>query len=238
MKEKVTVNLNSASLYEEPDTFLYGFIRRLKYSNILRIIKLYKKEKSKFSLLEIGTGSGFLMKFIEKKYPQATLKGIEYDPRLVALTKSKVLKAEIVQGNAEDFDLLEKEFDLIVSLQVIEHLYRPEKLLISVKKHLNKDGVFIFTTPNTHSIGARIMKNSWHGYRDDHVSLKSYQEWKKFLEDNGFEAIYCGSTFFTGIPFFNKLPLGIINWTLLFLFGSLKWSIGESFVGAFKLKSS
>jgi len=82
------------------------------------------------------------------------------------------------------------------------------------------------------------MKNKWHGYKSDHVSLKSYTEWKTFIEKNGFTSIYCGSTFFTGIPIFNKLPLGLINWGLLFFIGSIKWKHGESFIGIFRLDNN
>jgi hypothetical protein len=64
--------------------------------------------------------------------------------------------------------------------------------------------------------------------------LKSRKEWDKLLLEKGFKKIYSGSTFFSGIPILNKLPLGIINWSLLFFIGSLPWSNGESYIGVFK----
>jgi SAM-dependent methyltransferase len=231
--EKVTVDLHSPSFYMEPDNKLYYFKRKLTTKTILTKIRKAVKGKNRFSLLEIGTGSGFFLSFLEKEFPNATLVGIEYDYRLIELSHNKIKKAAIVQGNAEGFDLKEKNFDIIVSFQVIEHLYNPELMLNSIRNHLSDNGIFIFTTPNTASIGAKIMKKKWHAFRDDHVSLKSYVEWKSFLEKNGFVAEYCGSTFFSGIPILNRLPLGIINWSLLYLIGSLKWAKGESFIGIF-----
>lgn len=233
MKE-VTVDLNNPSLYAEPDSKFYRLKRKLTFSNIFKKIRENFNKNQSFSLLEIGTGSGFFIAFLESEFTNAKLTGIEYDPRLVALTQKKVNKATILQGNAENFDLNNERFDIIVSLQVIEHLYHPELMMASVKKHLNEDGIFIFTTPNLGCFSSRIMQEKWHGYREDHVSLKTNDEWVALARENGFDEIYSGSTFFTGIPILNRLPLGIINWALLLVIGSMRWKQGESFIGVFK----
>jgi SAM-dependent methyltransferase len=232
---QTTVDLNRPSYYAEPAGPFYSFIRQIKYKHIFKLIRKNKTSKDDFKLLEVGTGSGFLLSFLEVKYPKAILNGLEYDDRLVELTKSKLKQANVKQGNAEDF-IFENKFDIIVSLQVIEHLYNPNKMINSVKNNLNKNGVFIFTTPNLGCLSKRIMKSKWHGFRDDHVSLKSVNEWDLLLEENGFEKVYSGSTFFTGIPLLNRLPFGIFNWVLLFLFGSFSWKIGESYIGVFRVK--
>jgi len=236
--KKFSVDLNCPSFYVEPDSKSYRFKRKLTLKPILDIIRKSVGIRKEFSLLEIGTGSGYLLTFLESEYPHAKLAGLEYDERLVSVARSKVNKATIVQGNAEDFDFKNEMFDVIVSLQVIEHLYRPDLMLASVRKHLASGGVFIFTSPNLSSCGARFMKQKWHGYRDDHVFMMEFSDWSPFICKNGFTPIYCGSTFFSGIPFMNKLPMGILNWGLLYLFGSMKWKYGESFVGIFKLSDN
>ena len=236
--ENVTVDINNPTPYMEKDSIFYRFKRKLTLGPVLRRIRKIIPKNKIFSLLEIGTGSGFLISFLESEFPKASFTGLEYDSRLVELSKSKVKNANIIQGNAENFVFKDSKFDVIVSLQVIEHLYKPELMLNAVKKHLNQNGIFILTTPNLESLSARFMKNNWHGYRSDHVSLKSYTDWKAQIEKNGFTSLYCGSTFFTGIPIFNKLPFGLINWALLFSFGSLRWKHGESFIGVFKLDNN
>lgn len=185
-------------------------------------------------MLEVGTGSGFLVSFLESEFPEAKLTGIEYDPRLVEIARDKVTNATIRQGNAETFDFQGEAFDVIISLQVIEHLYRPDMMLAAVRKHLKPDGVFIFTTPNLAGLGARLTKEKWHGFCEDHVSLKSFDEWKSVAERSGFSSVYCGSTFFSGIPWMNRLPLAVFNWGLLLTVGTMKWKHGESFIGVFR----
>jgi SAM-dependent methyltransferase len=230
----VTVDLNSPSLYVEPDSALYRFKRKLTFRDILKRLRRATANRSRFDMLEVGTGAGFFASFVEQEFPQATITGVEYDPRLVELARTKVQRAEIVQGNAEELNLPDDSYDVVVSLQVIEHLYRPEMMLKRVHRLLRRDGVFIFTTPNVAGIGARTMGPKWHGYCDDHVSLKSVAEWRALAEQHGFSALYCGSTFFSGIPWLNRLPLAVVNWSLLLTLGSLPWKHGESFVGVFR----
>jgi len=187
-------------------------------------------------VLELGTGSGYFLLNCKKKFPYSDLYGVEYDPRLLAITKRKVPDCNLIEANVEEFNFT-RTFDVIVSFQVIEHLYHPELMLKQVKKHLNKDGVFIVSSPNLDGLGAKIMKSKWGGYRHDHVSLKGADDWKSLIESHGFESQYSGTTFFSGIPIFRKLPFGLINWSLLLIFGALRWSKGEAYIGAFILKS-
>ncbi len=234
MTEPVTVNLNIPSYYEEPDNGLYRFKRRLTFRKIISIIRKSVKNRETFSLLEIGCGSGYFLSFLEEMFPGASLTGIEYDPRLIPVIRGRIKSATVINDNAEDFDPGNRMFDVIVSLQVIEHLHKPESMLLRVHQHLLPGGIFILTTPNLTGFGAGTMKAKWGGFRDDHVSLHGFSEWISILEKNGFTPVYCGSTFFSGIPLFNRLPLGMINWMLLFFFGSWKWEHGESFLGVFR----
>jgi hypothetical protein len=69
------------------------------------------------------------------------------------------------------------------------------------------------------------------------VSLKGVSSWMGLIKGQGFTPLYCGSTFFTGIPILNRFPLGILNWSLLVGFGAARWRLGEAFVGIFRAHS-
>lgn len=234
MNEKVSVNTEIPSPYIENRGGLYRLKRKLTYSFAFRLLNRYLSQKQDLEILEIGTGSGFFLDFALERFPNSRFSGVEYDERLLAETASRAPHANLIQGNAESFDLGKGCYDLVVSFQVIEHLYNPGAMLDNVRMHLKPGGIFLVTTPNLSGLGARWMKKAWHGYRDDHVSLKGKDEWDQLIASHGFTPLYSGSTFFSGVPVLNKLPLGIINWLLLVLFGSLRWSSGESYVGVFK----
>lgn len=232
--DRVTVNLQSPSPYAEPSSRIYRFKRRLTLRHILKRIRAVVGRRSTFSLLEVGTGSGFLLSFLEGEYPAATLKGVEYDPRLVEIAQTRTRRSSIAPGNAESLDLKGELFDVIVSLQVVEHLYEPSKLFEAVARHLRPSGAFIMTTPNPEGLGAMIMGSKWHALTADHVSLKRPEDWENIARHFGLTPTYCGTTFFSGLPWMNRLPLSLLNWALLLAFGSLPWRKGESFVGVFQ----
>jgi len=234
MNQKVSVNTEIPSPYIEKKGGLYRMKRKLTYAFAFRLLSKHLNKLQELQVLEIGTGSGFFLDFAHEYFPNARFSGVEYDQRLMTETASRAPHANLIQGNAENFDLGQGKFDLVVSFQVIEHLYSPVSMLENVHAHLKPGGIFLVTTPNLSGLGARWMKEKWHGYRDDHVSLKGKDEWDRLIMASGFSPLYSGSTFFSGVPALNTLPLGVVNWLLLVAFGSLRWSLGESYVGVFK----
>ena len=234
MSDKVSVNTSIPSPYIENRGGMYRLKRKLTYAFAFRLLNRFLSKRKDLEVLEIGTGSGFFLDFARERFPTARFSGVEYDERLLAETATRATHAHLIQGNAENFYLGKGRFDLVVSFQVIEHLYNPGAMLDNVRAHLKPGGLFLVTTPNLSGLGARWMKEKWHGYRDDHVSMKGRDEWDRLIASYGFSPLYSGSTFFSGVPVLNKLPLGIVNWLLLTVFGSLPWSAGESYVGVFK----
>ena len=234
MNEKVSVKTDIPSPYIEKRGGLYRFKRKLTYAFAFRLLNRFLNRQGNLEILEIGTGSGFFLDFAQEYFPNSRFTGLEYDGRLLQETQQRAPKARLHQGNAESFALGLNQYDLIVSFQVIEHLYNPGAMLANVKSHLKPGGIFLVTTPNLSGVGARLLKERWHGYRDDHVCLKHKHEWDSLIKSYGFSSLYSGSTFFSGVPMLNRFPLGVINWLLLLTFGSLRWSSGESYVGVFK----
>lgn len=232
---KVSVNLDQPTPYLESDSSFHRLKRKFTYRFALRAIQKQFSKSSTISLLELGTGSGFFLLAAHESFPKAHLSGIEFDDRLLEATQKRAPFANTWQGNVEIFDIPGEKFDVITSFQVIEHLYKPESMVKKVAHHLKPGGLFIFTTPNLGGVGAKLMRSSWHGYRDDHVSMKSAYQWVDLLKRCGFVPVSVGSTFFSGIPWLNRFPLGVFNWTLLLFFGYAPWMRGESFVGIFTL---
>lgn len=233
MSSNVSVNCDIPSPYVECRGSLYRLKRRLTYSFAFRLLNKFLKRRRILKVLEIGTGSGFFLEFAHDFFRNSHFSGVEYDQRLLLETSHRAPFANLVLGNAEDFSL-GIDFDLVVSFQVIEHLYNPSAMIANVKRHMKPGAILLISSPNLSGVGARIMKDKWHGYRDDHVSLKSKDSWDQLISSHGFTSLYSGSTFFSGIPILNRLPLGLINWLLLLTFGSLPWSFGESYVGVFQ----
>jgi SAM-dependent methyltransferase len=62
-----------------------------------------------------------------------------------------------LQASAEDFNF-DRKFDVIVALDLIEHLSNPGLFLQCCKRHLKPEGTIIITTPNAFNLFSLIEK--------------------------------------------------------------------------------
>jgi len=52
------------------------------------------------------------------------------------------------------------------------------------------------------------------------------------LNGSGFDIVQHGTTGLSGIPLLDRMPLGLIQWIPVFLFGYFSWRRGEAFICA------
>lgn len=83
----------------------------------------------------------------------------------VKLRRSNIRK--LILGDIKDIDLEDAPYDVVASVEVIEHDPEPEKHLSQLARFLKPDGILILTTPNGH-----VVKNS----HPDHVKEYTKQE--------------------------------------------------------------
>ncbi len=120
---------------------------RIRYDNLKDIILHYKGNGNK-NLLEIGFGYGY---FIEKLSNNFKCFGIDYSPKIVEFAKNRFesKKINISQQNIENTNFEDNYFDVIIAVEVIEHL--PDSVLNNgikeVKRILKPGGVFIGSVP-------------------------------------------------------------------------------------------
>jgi len=146
------------------------------------IFKKYAKGK----ILDIGCGIGkhlSSIKNFEEKY------GV--DPSELAIKKSRESfpDCKFIVGSSYNLPFKENFFDLVYSIDVIEHLKFPEKMLAEVKRVLKPNGILIIQTPNypikrLYDLINWLNPKSWRkSWKDDptHISKYSYFKLKKTL---------------------------------------------------------
>lgn len=125
-----------------------------------------------------------------------------------AVKHAKKLNPEIlfIEHDAQKAFQNGKKYNLVLALDVIEHLENPQKAINNMYNLVKVNGLVICSTPNDYT-RARNMPT--------HINVKKPQEWRKLFHDAGFKKIeICQMTFF---PFFYRfhwrlnfaLPIGV-----------------------------
>jgi 2-polyprenyl-3-methyl-5-hydroxy-6-metoxy-1,4-benzoquinol methylase len=103
------------------------------------------------SLLDIASGSGaWLNRFI--KINDADKLALDLDIKQFSLPSVNAQAFNFDNYNNEIFG----QFELITCIELIEHLENPGKIIQLIKNNLSLNGVCLVSTPNIHSLHARL----------------------------------------------------------------------------------
>ena len=211
----------------------HEFFLRLAYDVWRRQIRHFGhwSPQGSIHVLECGSGPGFLLKSIERWFSRANLFGLDIDTQLIDEARTQTARTHFVQTSAVEMPFSNATFDLVIALHLVEHLPQPARFCAEARRVLRGQGLLVIATPNPMGVGARVMGKRWSGWRDDsHISLNPPAYWRELIRGNGFVILRDGSTGLSGIPVFRKLPMALLNWGPLFLFGFFPWMSGEAYV--------
>jgi 2-polyprenyl-3-methyl-5-hydroxy-6-metoxy-1,4-benzoquinol methylase len=145
-------------------------------------------------VLDIGCGNGNLCAAFQRQGCQAV--GIDLSESGIALARQHFpdCRFELLGVGEMTLDRLgESPFDIVVSTEVIEHLYAPRVLPRAAFAALKPGGLFVVTTPY-HGFAKNLalsLSNHWNVHADPlwdggHIKLFSRQTLFRILEDAGF----------------------------------------------------
>jgi ubiquinone/menaquinone biosynthesis C-methylase UbiE len=100
------------------------------------------------SILDIGCGTGVLLRRLANAYPLATLVGVDAAAGMIREARDADLgghSLRFVGARAEDLPLPDGSFDLVVSTMSFHHWQDQQRGLNEVRRVLVPDGVFILT---------------------------------------------------------------------------------------------
>lgn len=161
-------------------------------------------------LLDVGGGNGL----VSEAASQLGFDVLMCDISPQAVERAKTKGIECHHGEVIDafFDKRLGEYDAIVALEVIEHVYDPKAFLRRVFDLLKPGGVFVYTTGNFQE--TRFLGKRW-GYLDipeSHIYFFTPDTIRMYLKDAGF------SSFLNPYRYFTKVNVGVgflLNLSLL-----------------------
>lgn len=117
---------------------------KTRANNVLKYVKKYNANAK--SVLELGLGSGNVLKCFPKKYE---LYGLDTNKNYIKLAHKKMPKGNFFVSSMHNFSI-NKKFDIIFSIfdsiNFLENFSQWKSTFKNVNKHLDNQGVFIFDT--------------------------------------------------------------------------------------------
>ena len=148
------------------------------------MVKLVRSFRTSGRLLEIGCGDGILSALLSNVFDITAVDissaAIEKASKLVHPDRLRVM--DIEKGD------LGREYDIVLALNVLEHLRHPGPAILKIRESLQKGGLFIFSVPNNYYLGkvATLIM----GLVDrTHISALTRDEWTALLKMSDFKTV-------------------------------------------------
>lgn len=151
-----------------------------RYEEVLDTFEKYRKHNR---ILDIGCGIGYFLEVAKERGWEVY--GTEFTDQAVAICNDKGINIQQGVLNVDKYD--EGFFDVITSIEVIEHINNPIEEVENISKILRKGGVFYFTTPNFNSLLRYKLKSEYNVIcYPEHLSYYTPKTINRLLKNQGF----------------------------------------------------
>ena len=120
-------------------------------------------------ILDIGCGRGTLAHYLD---PEVCLYGIDISEKAVSDARKVYKQADVVDLNTEKLPYEDNFFDLVITLDVIEHVFDPLFFLKEIYRVTKSGGELILSTPNI--LNENLLKSLVHTRRFPKTSGDSF----------------------------------------------------------------
>ena len=159
-----------------------------RYHEILDFLEPYRKTNQ---IIDVGCGIGHFLEVAKERGWE--VHGTEYTDDAISICKAKGIK--MTQGPLQIDNYSKGQFDVIISIEVIEHINNPNDELKRFNAILRKGGAVYITTPNFNSMSRYYLRNNWSVIEyPEHLSYYTAGTLKQLISHHGFQAKWIKTT--------------------------------------------
>lgn len=158
MKNKIIIppkriylkHLSKYTQYSNSKNWLkwYSGVAPLKGIRVAKTLLKYKKNTAK--VLDLGCGTGLTLAIVSQYFPNSV--GCEIGDMEIKATKEILkqvkIKIPVVKYDGKKLPFKDNSFDIVTSIEVIEHVEKPNIMLKEINRVLRKRGILHITTAN------------------------------------------------------------------------------------------
>jgi SAM-dependent methyltransferase len=136
-------------------------------------------------LLEVGAGSGgFVRVALARGWKVDATEVSESGLQALRATGATVFAGDLASGNYAD-----AQFDLVVSVEVIEHLPAPLDHVREMWRVTRPGGLLVLTTPNFNGLSRRYLGIRWRVIDPEHLGYFTPSTLLRLLRDVGYTSV-------------------------------------------------
>lgn len=141
-------------------------------------------------VLDVGCGTGALLKATAMAVPEAELVGVEPSPEMLRIAREKLgASVDLRQSRAENLPFPNEAFDIIVSTNVLHFLRRPLEVLHEMSRVLRPGGRVVITDWCDDYVMCKIFDLLLRLFNRAHFRTYGQRECHELLEHADFASI-------------------------------------------------
>ncbi|WP_423062440.1 malonyl-ACP O-methyltransferase BioC [Candidiatus Paracoxiella cheracis] len=147
-------------------------------SLLLEKLKLHYPQSK--AILDLGVGTGYLSRSIEKSYPDCELMALDIVESMLLTSKMYLQCKKLICADAESMPVRNKSIDIVISNMVVHWCNSLRVVIQEQYRILKSNGVFIFSILGSQSMLA--LKDAWSKI-DNHTHINDFPtlEYAKML---------------------------------------------------------
>jgi 2-polyprenyl-3-methyl-5-hydroxy-6-metoxy-1,4-benzoquinol methylase len=146
----------------------------------------FEKYRKNNRMLDVGCGEGWILETAKARGWEVY--GTEFSSKAIDICRKKGIMMYAGVLNPEKIE--EREFDVIISTQAIEHINNPREEVFNVHQLLRTGGLFYITTPNFNSYLRLFLRDKYSIIEyPEHLSYYTRKTLNKLLQQSGFRKV-------------------------------------------------
>ena len=144
--------------YRQIDKFNFKEFNAYMYSRYIKavdmVVQYIKKNCSakssiNINILDLGCGDGVMLYLLAKRLKDYNIKlfGVDISEEAIEIASKKIEKGNFYFSNICSTKFNKNKFDIIIALDVIEHINNPEAMLFEIKRIAKDKSFVIIGTP-------------------------------------------------------------------------------------------
>ena len=151
-----------------------------RFHEILDGLEKFRKTNR---MIDVGCGIGYFLDAAKERGWEVY--GTEFTDEAVRICSDKGIKMQQGKLDADHYD--PNSFDVIISIEVLEHIINPMEEVDNFHSILRSGGAVYLTTPNFNSLSRKILKEKWNVISyPEHLSYYTPRTITRLFSDHGF----------------------------------------------------